>query len=42
MSRTNPFRFLFVGLDEEQRFKKKMGTPDELPASILDAAAYIK
>jgi len=29
-------------LDEEQLFKNKVVTPDELPASILDAAAYIK
>jgi hypothetical protein len=36
-----PLHFCFW-LDEEQRFKKKVGTPDELPASILDAAAYIK
>jgi len=38
----NPVTFLYVGLHEEQRFKKNVGTPEELPASILGAAAYIK
>jgi hypothetical protein len=31
-------RFLFVGLDEDAVYKRKVDTPDELLAGILDAA----
>jgi hypothetical protein len=33
-----PLDFLFVGWLKREVCKRKVGTPDELPASILDAA----
>ena len=40
--RPNSVRFLFVGLDEERSYKRKVDIRDELLARISDAAARIK
>jgi hypothetical protein len=33
---------LFVGLDEERSLQRKVDTPEELLARILDVAAHMK
>jgi hypothetical protein len=42
VSRPNTVRFLFVGLDEERSYKRKVDIRDELLARISDAAVRLK
>jgi hypothetical protein len=42
VSRPNSVRILFVGLDEERSYERKVDVRDELLARISDAAARIR